>query len=261
MRVIACIKQVPDTREVKIDPKTGTLIREGIPSIINPADKNALEEALRIKEKHGGEVIVITMGPPQAEDALREALALGVDRVILVGDRAFAGSDTCATSYTLGRAIQKLGSFDVILCGWEAIDGNTAQVGPQLAELLGLPQATYAQKIDIDGGRAKVQRLLEDGYEVVETQLPLLVTVVKEINEPRHAPFDMILDAYREKNVEFWSVKDIGGEEDEAYGLRGSPTRIRKSSAAEYKKKKVNMLELNEAVQELVEVFGKEQFI
>jgi electron transfer flavoprotein beta subunit len=151
MKMIVCIKQVPDTTDVKIDPKTGTLIREGVPSIINPDDKHAIEEALRLKEKFGGNVTVISMGPPQADDALREALAMGVDETILLCDRAFAGADTLATSYTLATTIQKIADYDIVICGRQAIDGDTAQIGPQMAEYLGVPQVTYVRDVKIKG--------------------------------------------------------------------------------------------------------------
>jgi electron transfer flavoprotein beta subunit len=185
MNIIVCVKQVPDTTEVKINPETNTLVREGVPSIINPFDENAIEEALRLREKHGGKVTVITMGPPQASEALRQAVAMGADEVVLVSDRAFAGSDTWATSYTLSQTIKVLGAFDVIFCGKQAIDGDTAQVGPGIAEWLGIPQVTFASKVELDGKKAKIERLLEEVNEVVECPLPLVITVVKQINEPR----------------------------------------------------------------------------
>ena len=186
MDIIVCIKQVPDTTDVRIDPMTNTLIREGVQSIINPFDMYAIEEGIQLKERFGGNVIVVTMGPPQAEAALREAISLGADEGILVSDRAFAGSDTWATSYTLAAAIKKIGGFDLIICGKQASDGDTAQVGPGIAAHLDLPQVTYVKKVEnIDEKHAKVERMTEEGYEVVETPLPCLLTVVKEINEPR----------------------------------------------------------------------------
>ncbi|MCD3274697.1 electron transfer flavoprotein subunit beta/FixA family protein, partial [Clostridium botulinum] len=168
-------KQVPDTNQVKIDPVTGTLIREGVPSIINPEDKNALEEALRIKDENGATVTVISMGPPQAEAALREAMAMGADDAILISDRAFAGADTLATSHALAGALKKL-DYDIIFAGRQAIDGDTAQVGPEIAEHLQLPQITYVEKVDVEGDKLTVRRALENGYEVLEVQTPCLLT-------------------------------------------------------------------------------------
>src|SRR6056297_2306180 len=169
MNIVVCVKQVPDTNEVKIDEEKGTLIREGVESIINPEDRIAVEEAVRLKEKFGGKVTVISMGPPQAKNALLEAYAMGADECILLSDRAFAGSDTWATSYTLAQGIKQAGKFDLIFCGRQAIDGDTAQVGPQIAEKLGIPQITYVKGLEIDGKKVKAKRALEDGYSVVET--------------------------------------------------------------------------------------------
>ncbi len=185
MNIVVCIKQVPDTAEVRINPETGTLIREGVPSIINPFDMHAIEAGLQIKEKAGGKVIVLTMGPPQAETALREALSMGADEAVLLSDRAFAGSDTWATSFTLSKAIKKIGA-DIIICGKQAIDGDTAQVGPETAEFLNIPHISYVRKIeDVSGSSIKVQRMMDEGYDVVESSFPVLFTVVKELNEPR----------------------------------------------------------------------------
>ncbi len=253
MNIIVCIKQVPDTNEMRIDPETGNLIREGVPSIINPDDKHAVEEAVVIKEKHGGKVTVITMGPPQAEEALRECLAMGADEAILLTDRTFSGADTSATSYTLGCAIRKIGEFDLILCGRQALDGNTAQVGPQIAEFLGLTQITYVQAVDISGDTLKARRALEDGYEVLETRLPALLTVTKDINVPRIPSIDTVMDAYREKEIITWTAADLAVDRDRI-GLKGSPTRIRRAYPPELKRGQVEMLDgtLDKAVQILV---------
>ncbi|HEX68211.1 MAG TPA: electron transfer flavoprotein subunit beta/FixA family protein [bacterium] len=227
MRIIVCIKQVPDTEhlhEVKINPETNTLVREGIPAIINPFDSNAIEEGLRIKEKFGGEVIVITMGPPQAEKALRDALAMGADKAILITDRKLAGSDTLATSRTLAQAIKKIGNFDLILFGKQAIDGDTAQVGPEVSEILKLPLITFARKIEILDGKVKVERTLEEGYEVVEANLPCAISVTKEINEPRFASMKGILKA-RKMEIPQWGVEDLELNPEEV-GLEGSPTQV-----------------------------------
>jgi electron transfer flavoprotein beta subunit len=186
MNIIVCIKQVPETTEVRINPETNTLMREGVKAIINPFDMYAIEEALRLKERFGGKVSVITMGPPQADSALREAISMGSDEGYLVCDRAFAGSDTWATSYTLAGAIKKLRVFDLIICGKQASDGDTAQVGPGISTHLNIPQVTYVKKVEEATDKSmRLERMLEEGYEIIETPLPALLTVVKEINEPR----------------------------------------------------------------------------
>ncbi len=228
MDIIVCIKQVPETSDIKIDPQTNTLIREGASNIINPYDMYALEEAVRIKERMpGSKVTVITMGPPQAETALREAISLGCDQAILITDRAFAGSDTWATSYTLARAIKKLGNFNLIICGKQAMDGDTAQVGPGISVQLDIPQVTYVKKIrsiDIAKALACVERMTEGGYEVIQTPLPCLFTVVKEINEPR---LPSLKGKMRAKQIKIasWSSKDIQAD-PEMIGLAGSPTQV-----------------------------------
>lgn len=232
MNIVVLIKQVPDTTDVKIDPKTGTLIREGVPSIINPDDKHAIEEALRLKEKFGGKVTVISMGPPQAMDALRESKAMGVDDNILLSDRAFAGADTWATSYTLAAAIKKVGDYDLIICGRQAIDGDTAQVGPQVAECLDLPQITYVRKIEIDNKTMQAERALEDGFERIETTLPALITVIKDLNKPRYPSVRGIVEACREAEYPVWTAKDIDAEPSKI-GLDGSPTQVKRSFAPE----------------------------
>ena len=226
MEIVVCVKQVPDTTEVKIDPVTNTLIRQGVPSIVNPFDKNAVEAALQLKEKHGGKITVISMGPPQAKDALKECLAMGADKAILISDRAFGGSDTLATSYTLAAAIRKLGVYDIILCGKQAIDGDTAQVGPEIAEHLGISQITYANKIDVDGDTARVEREHEDGYEIIEVKLPLLLSVVKSINEPRYPTVKGTMKANRAE-IAVWAAADLIVDEQKL-GLKGSPTQVRK---------------------------------
>lgn len=229
MKIIVCIKQVPDTTDVKINPETNTLIREGVESIINPFDAYAIEEAVRLKERFGGEAIALSMGPPQAETALREAVSLGIDKVILLSDRAFAGSDTWATSLVLAKAIEKIGDFDLVICGKQASDGDTAQVGPGIATHLNLSQATYVRKVDTvhldtDPKMMVVERLHEEGYELLELKLPTLLTVVKEINEPR-LPSLRGKMAARKAEVIKWTNKDLGISEDEI-GLAGSPTQV-----------------------------------
>jgi len=236
MRIIVCVKQVPDTNEVKIDPVKGTLIREGVPSIINPDDKNALEQALLIKEKYDDvEVVVLSMGPPQAEVALKEALAMGADEAILLSDRAFGGADTWATSTTIAAAIKKVGDFDIIFCGRQAIDGDTAQVGPQIAEHLGIPQVTYVEKLEINGDEIRAQRALEDGYFVIEAKMPVLLTAIKELNEPRYPSIKGIYKSYKDNKVKIWTANDIDVDLSQI-GLKGSPTQVKKSFTPESKK-------------------------
>ncbi|MBI4336134.1 MAG: electron transfer flavoprotein subunit beta/FixA family protein [Candidatus Omnitrophica bacterium] len=225
MNIIVCIKQVPNTADVRIDPKTNTLIREGVESIINPFDTYAIEEAVRLKERFGGKITAISMGPPQAEAALREAVSVGCDEAVLVSDRAFAGSDTWATSYTLSQAIRKAGQFDVILCGKQASDGDTAQVGPGIATHLDIPQITYVKKIDeIRENKVRVERLVEEGYEVVESSLPCLLTVVKEINVPRLPSLKGKMKA-KSAPVAKWTAKDLNCD-PKKIGLDGSPTKV-----------------------------------
>jgi electron transfer flavoprotein beta subunit len=225
MNIIVCIKQVPETTEVKVNPETNTLIREGVKSIINPFDMYAIEEAVRLKEKFGGKVTAITMGPPQAEAALREAISMGIDEGILVCDRAFAGSDTWATSYTLSGAIKKTGDFDLIICGKQASDGDTAQVGPGISTHLDIPQVTYVKKIEeARDGLMRVERMMEEGYEVVETPLPCLLTVVKEINEPRLPSLKGMMRAKNTK-IPVWTQKELGLD-PQSIGLCGSPTQV-----------------------------------
>jgi len=228
--IIVLIKQVPNTNEIKIDPVTGTLIRQGIPSIMNPDDKHALEEALVLKGKTGAKVTVITMGPPQAETILIEALAMGADKAVHISDRLFGGADTLATSYTLMSAIKKLGEFDIVLAGREAIDGDTAQVGPQIAEQLGIPQVTYVKSVEINGNKLKVQRALEDGYYDIEVETPVLLTAIKDLNKPRYPHIGQMFDAFNREGKELilWGAKDLEVE-TERLGLKGSPTQVFKS--------------------------------
>jgi len=261
MKIIVCIKQVPNTNEVKLDPKTGTLIREGVPSIINPDDKNALEAALAIKEQQGAEVIVLSMGPPQADYAIREALAMGADEGILLSDRAFAGADTWATSCALAAAIKKTGEFDLVFCGRQAIDGDTAQVGPEIAEILDLPQVTYVRKIaSINKEKIVVERALEDGYEVIETEMPAVLTAVKELNQPRYPSASGIVNAF-EKIIPVWGAADIGVSPDKV-GLNGSPTQVKRTFTPPVKGAG-RMLSgtLQEAVQTLVQELNAKHVI
>jgi electron transfer flavoprotein beta subunit len=253
LNIIVCIKQVPDTAEVRINPETNTLVREGVPSIINPYDLHALEAALQIREKAGGKVTVITMGPPQAEIALREAVSMGADDVRLISDRAFAGADTWATSYALYKAIETIG-YDIILCGKQAIDGDTAQVGPEVAEFLNIPHIAYVRKIDeLASGMIRVQRLMDDGYDVVESSLPVLLTVVKELNTPRLPSLKGKMAA-KKAVITKMDLKAIGAEEENV-GLKGSPTQVRNIFAPQAK---ADRKMLNGSVDEQVEALIKE---
>ena len=225
LNIIVCIKQVPATTEVKIDPETGTLIREGVEATVNPFDTYAIEEGIRLKEKYGGKVTAISMGPPQAEDALREAIALGCDEAILLTDRAFAGADTLATAYTLSRGIRKIGSYDLVICGMKTTDGDTGQVGPGLAEELDIPHVSYIRKIlSVENDKITLEKSLENGYQEVEAPLPCLITVTKEINEPRLPSFRRKLMAKRAV-ITSWDSTELDGD-PERFGLNGSPTNV-----------------------------------
>ncbi|MCI7304007.1 MAG: electron transfer flavoprotein subunit beta [Clostridiales Family XIII bacterium] len=228
-KIIVCAKQVPDTNEIRINPETGTLMRDGVPSILNHDDANALEEALKIKDKFDDvHITVVTMGPPQAQDLLIECLAMGADEGILISDRAVGGSDTWATSNAIAAAVKKIGDFDLIFAGRQAIDGDTAQVGPQLAEKLGLPQVTYVQKFEIADNKKdiRVERALEDGYEVIDIQTPCMLTAIKELNTPRYMYMKGIFD--KEKEIKVLNAKDI--EVDlTTVGLDASPTNVFRS--------------------------------
>jgi electron transfer flavoprotein beta subunit len=227
VKVIVCIKQVPDTTNVRINPETNTLVREGVQSIINPFDVYAIEEGVRVREKHGGTVTIVSMGPPQAAEALREAIGLGADNAFLVSDRAFAGADTLATAYALSCAIRKLGGADIIFMGRQAIDGDTGQVGPGVAENLGIPHVTDIRKIEeIVDGRIVVERLMEEGYARIAVRLPVILTVVKEINTPRLPSLKGKLAA-RKAEIPVLKAADIGADL-QRLGLNGSPTQVMK---------------------------------
>ncbi len=226
MKIIVCIKQVPNTTKVRLDPETGTLIRKGIPSIINPDDKAGLEAALRLKDQHGAHVTVLTMGPQQADVALREALAMGADEAVLLTDRAFGGADTWATSSTLAAAIRGM-DYDLIITGRQAIDGDTAQVGPQIAEHLGIPNISYAEELQVEGDSVIVKRQYEDRYHMLRAKMPCLITALSELNTPRYMTPGGIFDAYAQE-VKVLNRKDIVID-DTDIGLKGSPTRVFKS--------------------------------
>lgn len=232
MHIVVCLKQVPDTTQVRIDPETNTLIREGVPSIINPFDVHALEEGIRLKERFGGTVSIVSMGPPQAKESLQKGLSLGADAAYLISDRAFGGADTLATSYTLSEAIRRLGEekpVDLVICGKQTIDGDTAQVGPGIARRLGLTQLTYVDEVvnvDEQARRITVRRHLEGAHEILEGPLPALLTVLKEINEPRYAHLPQLMRALR-TDIPVWTsqVLAVDGEQ---IGLNGSPTKVRR---------------------------------
>ncbi|WP_130862621.1 electron transfer flavoprotein subunit beta [Bacilliculturomica massiliensis] len=242
MKIIVCAKQVPDTNEIRINPETGTLIRDGVPSILNPDDANALELALEIKDKNPGTTVtVVSMGPPQAQEMLEECLAMGADEGILVSDRAVGGSDTWATSNALAAAIRKVGDFDLLLGGRQAIDGDTAQVGPQIAEKLGLPQVTYVTEFELEeGGKSMVvKRALEDGFEEIRIHTPCMLTAIKELNDPRYMSISGIYN--KDKDIKVWNAADI--EVDlTTVGLKASPTNVFRSFTPKPKGKGV-MLE------------------
>jgi len=227
LKIVVCIKQVPNTTDISINPETNTLIREGVESIINPFDTYAIEEGVRLKEKYGGTVIVLSMGPPQVETALREALSVGIDEAYLVSDRAFAGSDTLATAYTLSESIKKIGNVDLILAGKQAIDGDTGQVGPGIAMNLNISHITDVSKIEKAErkGEVLVERLLENGRVHIKAKIPMLLTVVKEINEPRLPTLRAKMKA-KKMEITNWSNDDLKCN-TERLGLSGSPTWVK----------------------------------
>ncbi|MBI5871075.1 MAG: electron transfer flavoprotein subunit beta/FixA family protein [Actinobacteria bacterium] len=232
MHSVVCVKQVPDTTQVRIDPETGSLIRQGIPSVINPFDLHAVEAALQLRDLHGGHVTALSMGPPQAEETLRKVLGFGVDNAILLSDRAFAGADTLATTHALAAAIRRIAEaepVDLVICGKQSIDGDTGQVGPGLAHRLGMSQVTYIcglDTLDLDAGVIRAWRQLESGRELLEAKLPAALTITEVCNQIRYASLPSLIAA-AEKPVEVWGVDDI--EVDRArLGLKGSPTRVNK---------------------------------
>ncbi len=261
VRFIVCVKQVPDTTEVKVDPKTNTLIRDGVPCILNPFDQFALEEAVRLK-KEGDEIIAISMGPPQAKKELMKCLALGADKAILLSDRTLAGADTWATSYTLAQAIRKIGDFDIIFCGYQAIDGDTAQVGPELASQLGIPQITYIESVEELSTRKLIAKSQTDeGYKIVEVRLPVLLTGITPSGfEPRSPPLPRIIKA-KQKPFTTWNADDLGGEKDK-YGLTGSLTQVIRVYAPPIREKGAMITdEPNKAVEKLMEMLIKDKVI
>jgi len=258
MKIIVPVKQVPEVAEVKVNPETGTLIRDGVPSILNPFDEYAVEAAIQLKEKFGGEVTVITMGPPQAKDALYKALAMGADKAVHMTDRAFAGADTWATAYTLAAQIKKM-EFDLVICGKQAIDGDTAQVGPELAELLGIPQICYVRHLEVTDDQKFViaHRETDDGYEVVKAKMPVLLTATKGLNEPRLPNIMGIMKA-KKKPMEVIDAQTLGVPEDEI-GLKGSPTTVRKVFPPPKRAGGIKLEDVSpqEAARQLVEFLAK----
>jgi electron transfer flavoprotein beta subunit len=225
MNIVVCLKQVPGTTEVKINPTTNTLIRQGIKNVINPFDSYALEEGVRLKEKHGGKVTVISMGPPQALEMLKEAISLGADNAVLISDAAFAGADTWATAYTLAAAIKKLGPTDIIICGRQSTDGDTGQVGPEMAEMLGMPFLAYVSKIEeITPAQVRVKRMVDEGHEILDAPLPVLITVTKEINVPRLPSLRGIMKS-KSAQIPTWTAAELGADLSKV-GLAGSFTKV-----------------------------------
>lgn len=251
MNILVCVKQVPDTAKVKLDPQTNRLQRAGVPNILNPFDEHAVEAALALRDEFGGRVTVLSMGPPQATEALRECLARGVDAAYLLSDRAFGGADTLATAYTLRTGIQKLGTFDLILCGKQAIDGDTAQVGSQIAEMLDIPQVSAATELHVQDGVATVVREHEDGYETLRVALPALVTATKNLNTPRYPSVRGLLAA-RKAEIPVLSAADIDTD-PERIGIKGSPTQVRRTRTPQVRKqgKIIQDRTADEAVAEL----------
>lgn len=234
MHIVVCIKQVPDSAQIRVHPVTNTIMRQGVPTIINPYDLFALEEAMRLRDKVGGEVTVLTMGPPSAEDSLRKALTFGADRAVLLTDRFFAGADTLATSYALAAAVRKIGStyapVDIVFTGKQTIDGDTAQVGPGVCKRLNYLQLTYVSKIvsiDLEGRTIEVERRSEGGVQVLRSALPCLITMLEGTNEVRRGSMENALNAARATIVK-WSAQDAGVEDIAKCGLRGSPTVVKR---------------------------------
>ena len=266
MDIIVCIKQVPDISEiakVKTDPETGTIVREGVPSVVNPFDEFAVEEAVRIKERVEDEVnvTVVTMGPPQAEEALRKCLSMGADNAILLSDREFAGGDTLATGYVLSTAIKKIGGYDLIFCGQQATDGDTAQVGPSIAENLHIPQITYINKLEVQKKKVIAHRETEGGIEVIECRMPVLMTAVKGLNEPRIPKYKAITKALS-KEIVVWNAADLECETDRL-GLSGSPTNVVRVFSPEARQggQKFDGLSADEAASKILDILKQEKFI
>ncbi|MFL9825664.1 electron transfer flavoprotein subunit beta/FixA family protein [Rhodoplanes sp. SY1] len=253
MHIVVCIKQVPDSAQIRVHPVTNTIMRQGVPTIINPYDLFAVEEALRLRDQHGGTVTILTMGPPMAEESLRKALTFGADRAVLLTDRFFAGSDTLATSFALATAIKKIGEtyepVDIVFTGKQTIDGDTAQVGPGIAKRLGLNQLTYVSKVsalDLAGRSIDVERRAEGGVQALKTALPCLITMLEGTNEIRRGSLPDALRAARAEIVT-WSAKDAGIEDVTRCGLRGSPTVVKRVFAPTPRSEKAKIIEVSQA--------------
>ena len=262
LNILVCIKQVPDTSEIKIDPVTNTLIRAGVPSIVNPFDTYALEVAVELKESCGGTVTVVSMGPPQAKDALKQCLSVGADRAFLMTDRAVGGSDTLATSYILSCVARHLGPFDVIFCGKQAIDGDTGQVGPEMAEHLGLPQITYATAVEYKDGGIRVRREIDDGWEIIGADTPVIVTVNKTQKEPRMATLMSKMAANRAVIQEIHCA-DLEHMDLDRVGLTGSPTKVQRTFTPDRSKHGVKLAgkPAQESARELVALLADKRLI
>lgn len=252
MKILVYVKQVPDTDDVKLDPQTGNLKREGVASILNPLDANAVEAAIQLKEQYGATVVAISMGPPQAEDVLKKALALGCDEAYLLSDRAFGGADTLATAYVLARAAEKVGDYDLLLFGRHAVDGDTAQTGPATAAFLGVPQITLASSIDVQDGWVVCDRVLEDSVQKVKAKLPALVTVTAEINKPRYATPINIMKALKKPRA-VWNAADLGAD-PAMTGIPGSPSSTKK--VFEPEKRNTNTVYFDGSAEEIAEKFA-----
>jgi len=261
MHIAVCVKQVPDATEVKINQETGTLIRTGVPSIINPYDHFALQTAIELKKSHGFRVTVISMGPPQARSVVQMGLALGADDGVLLSDMAFAGSDTWSTSYAIAKSMKKLGKVDLILCGMQAIDGDTAQTGPGVAQQLGIPQVTFCEKVDVEGRKIIVRKLIDGGYEIVETRAPALLTMIIPMEFTPRYPSFLEVNASLKKPYHVWSAEDIGAEK-QYLGLKGSPTQVARIYPPP-QREKAAMLNgsTHESVEKILEIMREEHFI
>ena len=262
LNILVCVKQVPDTTNIKIDPVTNTLIRTGVPSIVNPFDAYALETAVGLKEKHGGTVTVVSMGPPQAKEALKECLSKGADKAYLMTDRAVGGSDTLATSYILSCVVRRLGPFDIVFCGKQAIDGDTGQVGPEMAQHLGIPQITYATAVDVKDGTLQVRREIDDGWEIIGTTMPAVITVNKTEKEPRMATLMSKIAAGRAEIGELHCA-DIADMDMERVGLKGSPTKVNRTFVPDRSKHGVKIAgkSAEDSAKELVGLLGDKHLI
>ena len=260
MRIVVCVKQVPDVAEIRIDEVKHTLIRSGVPSILNPFDEFAVEEALKIREKLGGEVTVVSMGPLQAKEALSKCLAMGADRAILLSDPKFAGADTWATSKTLAMTVQKIG-FDLVICGMKAIDGETCQVGPEMAELLNVPHVSYVKRLEIseDGKSLVAERMTEQGHQLVSSSIPCLLTATKALNVPR-IPTLLSQMAAKKKVIEIFTAESIDAQKDQV-GLPGSRTHVLKVFTPNLRtgEGKIVRAEDKDAVPQLLELLKKER--